>query len=145
MYSAHYLMILICTFLWCKVGTKSKLPQTWLMYWTTEGGTQKYFEMNEERMQQEITRAIFLFTMHSTKQLSDGLTSPGSCKKLIMAKADAIQNLKSTPAAREIDEWDCLLLPSKTTVHSVFRVKNSRLPIQNILDKATAACSVRWN
>ena len=53
-------------------------------------------------MQQETTRAVFLFTMHSTKQLSEGLMRPGGCKQLMMAKADAIQNLRSTPAATEV-------------------------------------------
>lgn len=53
-------------------------------------------------MQQEIPRAVLLFTMHSTEQLSEGPTSPGGCKQLMMAKADAIQNLRSTPDAAEV-------------------------------------------
>lgn len=115
--------VLICTFLWCKANYYK------CGWWRTKGCMDKCLERDEERPQQEITRAVFLSTTHSTKQLFRGTPKP---KRLQAADDDQSWCLSETQVC--LQRWVRLVAAalSKTTVHSVIRDKKSRLSISNI-------------
>lgn len=144
-YSAHYLILLIFTFAWCKAGVKSKLPKKMVdvlnnrrLHLETVGEEQGDDAAGNNQSSISFHHALNQAVVRGTHKPSKAASSWWWLKLMPFRIWGPPQHLQRWA-------WLPTAAFSKNTLYCVFSQKKSRLSIWKVLNKATAACVMPWN